>query len=263
MKLNFDKIFLALSLLLCSGHISAQALQKFEGDYLPFGMGGSYSVFLDNFNSPLVYQAWNALLQSGYYYQDEKWQNILYLNGGLGLATPRLSEASRSQYTNYLADISYHLRYRVWKSEKQQAFAGLANLNTWAYRQHNRFRNSSETFTGLFSFGLSGNYQRHFNLNLFSKNYQFGLDFTANLPLASYVIRPGYVTQTIADEPAVKELRWFDDIVQVNMQTELVWFRKNGNQLRLSYRWDYAQVEAPNKTQQATHQLFISSYFRF
>lgn len=263
MKLNFSNIFLALSLLLCTCHISAQALQKFEGDYLPFGLGGSYTVFLDNFNSPLVYEGWNGLLQSGYYYQDEKWQNILYLNGGLGFAAPRLDEASPSQYTNYLADITYQLRYRVWNTAHQQAFAGLVNHNTWAYRQHNRFRNSAETFTGLFSFGLSGNYQRQFNLRLFKKTFDLGLDFTANLPLASYVIRPGYVTQTIADAPAVKELRWIDDLVHVNMQTELVWFRKNGNQLRLSYRWDYAQVEAPITTQQASHQLFISSYFRF
>lgn len=220
-------------------------------------------MFLDQFNSPLVYKGYNGLIQTGYYYQDQKWQNIVYLNGGGGFASPRTDDANRSQYTNYLAVIHYSLRYRVWKTERQQAFAGLVNHNTWDYRLHNRFRNSSETFTGLFSFGLSGNYQRAFSLNIFSKSYELGLDFTANLPLASYLLRPGYITQTIADEPAVQELRWFDDIVHVNTQTELVWFRENGNQIRLTYRWDYAQISEPNLTQQATHQVFISSYFRF
>lgn len=245
--------------------LTSRAQNSFDGNFIPFSLGGSYQVFIDEFNSPLIYSGLIGLSQTGFVNQNGYLQHNLYINGGAGFQRPELNrDENLSRYTTYLARIHYSIRYKLWQKQMQSFFAGIVSHNTWDYRLHNRFGNSAETFTGLFSYGLSASYQREFDFKIWGKKPKhIGFQFDLNLPIASYVLRPAYVNQTVADEIGFTKNLLVGDFFHINTQAHLVYFLKNGNQLRLSYNWDYASIAAPNYTLQAEHQLFISTYFNF
>lgn len=241
---------------------------SFSGDFFNFGLGVTSETFRDEFYAPFNYQGLSAVAELGYYFQNENWQNTLFLGGGYGLASSPYTGAAENSISQIPAHLHYSLRYKIWQNptKKHLVFAGLLNQNTWSYRSNSRFGNSSQSIAGLFSYGLSACYQ----LLGIAENWLYKqqpspwavqLDF--NLPLGSYVLRPGYVSQNLGDDFGLSEHLNWSSFFHLNTSTALVYQLGNGNQLRFVYRWDYTQVKEPNLFQQAQHQLLLSTHFKF
>jgi hypothetical protein len=241
---------------------------SFSGDFLSFGLGAIAETFRDEFYAPFNYEGFSGIAELGYYFQNENWQNTLYLGGGFGVASSPYQGAIENSINQLPAYLHYSLRYKVWQNatKKHLVFAGLLSQNTWNYRTNNRFSNSSQSIAGLFSYGLSASYQ----LTAIGEKWLYkkqaspwALQVDLNLPVGSYVIRPGYVSQYVGSDFGLSEHLNWSSFFHLNISTALVYQLPNGNQLRLLYRWDYTQVHEANLFQQAQHQLLLSTHFKF
>lgn len=245
------------ALLLCS---LAQA-QPMQGFFMPAGFGYTYEVVKDNSLSPVSYSGHLAQAIIGFYYQDEKWLSQLDIRGMGGWQYPDVtpSDVSRQTLTG-LGRAHYFLSYEVYENESWRFFAGLLSYNSWDYRSHNRYGNSQDNYTGLFSAGPKFVVQKQ-PFQLWQQN--FALQYGLGLPVGTYFFRPGYVKPYTNNEIAAKDFAWWGDFFLADSRTDLIWILNNGNQLRLSYIWEYATLNAPNKVQLASHQLAVTTVFKF
>jgi hypothetical protein len=262
-----SKVFLGLILLFLSFFSKGQEI--FQGHYLSTGMGFNTQLFRDAFYANFRYSTYSAIAQLGYYDQNKNWQNTFYTTSGFGLGKKDYQEVDNYTLENIPTTLHYSLRYRVanWSCETHSLWAGVLNQNSFNYRVNSNLGNSSETFAGFFSYGLSAAYQ--FNTqsnNIFNKakpKIPWGLQFNANLPIGSYVLRPGYATQIINGELGFSRHLFWRDFFHLNLRSDFILGLQNGNQLRISYRWDYSEVSVLNQYHQGQHQILLTTYFRF
>jgi len=234
--------------------------KDFAGHYMPFGLGANYSIVKDDALSPMSYSGFLGQMESGYIYQNQKWISSFILSGSGGIQKPDVNrEKHPSQTLSISSRACYNLSYNVLNYKNWTFFAGLKSLNSWDFRGNERYSNSYFNFAGIFSAGPVLTAQREFQF--FHKNWGFQYDFT--LPLAAYTLRPSYIKPYFADKLGFRDFAFWGDYFQFDSKAQLVYFLPNHNQLRLSYTWEYAQINIPNKLQQARHALVISTLFNF
>lgn len=231
-----------------------------SGHYMPFGLGYGFETVKDAALSPVSYSGNLGRISIGYYYQNEKWISMLDIAGLAGEQYPGINSdiGYRSTFT-ILGRGTYHLSRRVYHNNGWNIFAGILSHNTWDYREHSRYSNSTTNYAGLFSLGPVITLQKPFTLykNNFTFCYQLGL------PFATYYLRPGYVKPFLNQSIYNKGFAFWGDYYTIDSRTDLIWSFKNGNQIRLSYNWDYSQLDLLNKLQLGTHQISISTVFKF
>jgi len=252
-------------ILLTNCGFNAHSQSLFQGHYLPFALGFNSELFTDDFYGPTRYRTASAIAQLGWVEQQENYQNNLYLSGGYGLGSLDQPTSNDRHMQNIPASLHYSLRFKVAEADGQKHtfWFGLLNQNTFNYRINNRFGNSSTNVSGLFSYGLSGSYQLNAEApNLFKKaiTTRYGLQFDVNVPIGSYVLRPGYVTQMPNGDFGLSEHLFWGDFFHLNFRSALVIALSNGNQLRLIYNWDFVEVNKLHLYQQGRHQLFLGLY---
>ena len=98
-------------------------------------------------------------------------------------------------------------------------------------------------------------------LPFFNKN--FVIQYDLGLPFGTYYLRPGYVKPFLAEKLSSKGSAFWGDYYLLDSRTDLIWLLPNGNQLRLSYNWEYTQLDVLNKLQTGLHQISLSTIFRF
>jgi len=254
------KLLLGALLLLIGFKPSAQNL--FEGEYLLLGLGGQMENFKDDLVSPLIYEGYSGAAGIGWHSQHGAWQNNLAGHIAIGLqGPPSLNDAS-NQTTTISGSINYSLRYRILKLEKQSLFLGLSSANLIGFRQHNLYRNSALSFSNFFSYGLSAAWQYRPKLRLWQTEIPLAWQSEVNFPLASYLIMPGYIRQFFNDESGLKTHAFIGDFWHLEMRHNLVYPLKNGNQIRLSYHWNYAEYNGLNYISQAQHYLMLHLMFK-
>ncbi len=249
----------AISLIFFLLFITANA-QYPQGFYLPFGLVYGHETVKDNSLSPVSYSGSLAGLSLGFYSQKNKWISQLDISGLGGFQYPDLeSETTARQTTTAFARTHYSLSRKIKDWYRFRLFAGILTHNQWDYRLHNRYGNSQENFAGLFSLGPIFTLQHPFTL--WEKS--FTLQYQVGLPVGTYYLRPGFVKPLTNEKVGSKGVAWWGDYYSLHSRTDLVWTFKTGNQLRLQYTWDYAQLDVLNKVQLGGHQLAISSVFKF
>ncbi len=243
--------------LLFSGMLKAQLL---EGHYMPFGLGYAFQTVKDASLSPVSYSGNLGTIQSGYYSQDERWLNLLDISGFGGFQYPDVNpEGNNNRTTLFAGRVIYSLSYQVYQSGDWRFFTGLLSHNVWDYRDVRSYTNSASNFNGMFAAGIQLTAQKPFEL--FGEN--FGLQYALGLPVACYYWRPGYIKPFFADEIAVKDFAYWGDYFALDSKTDLYWSLNESNWLKLSYQWEYTQLDIPNKIQTATHFLSVSTIFKF
>ena len=247
-------------LLLISFKPSAQNL--FEGEYILFGLGGQIENFKDDFVSPLIYQGYSGAAGIGWHSQHGAWQNNFDGHIAVGLQSPRSLMDVDNQTTTVSGSINYSLRYRVIKEDKHALFLGLSSANLIGFRRHSLYRNSALSFSNFFSYGLSASWQFQPKLSLWGNKVPLAWQSELNFPLASYLIMPGYTRQSFNDESGFKSHRFIGDFWHLELRHNLVYPLKNGNQIRLSYHWNYAELNSLNYLSQAQHYLMIHLMFK-
>jgi hypothetical protein len=238
--------------------VSARAQPS--GDYLKFGLGYAFQTVLDQSLSPVSYSGHFGQLNLGYYSQNDKWISELDLAGMGGIQKPDvLREEGNRQTLSGLTRLRYTLArqwtdFGVWRF-----YAGLSSMNTFDFRNHSNYVNSQSNFTALFALGPSAGLQREFEMN----ERIWGLQVFVDLPVAGYYLRPGYIKPFHNDEVGSKGLVWWGEYFQVNTRTDLIFYLKNENQLRLIYNWEFIGLQPLNKIQSGTHQLSLCAVFKF
>lgn len=234
--------------------------QHQEGFYMPMGFSYAYETVKDNSLSPVSYSGHFGGLHLGFYFQNEHWLSQLDLSGAGGFQYPDINrEESLSRTTTGIARGSYSLSYRLIEINDWRLFAGLLSLNSFDYRNHNRYNNSQDNYAALFSAGPIFSLQR--DLELFDKGFMF--QYQLGLPVGTYYMRPSYTRPYFNSAVGNKSFAWWGDYYEISSQAALAWVFSNGNQLRLAYHWDFAQLNALNKVQLATHYLALTSAFKF
>lgn len=230
-----------------------------HGHFIPFGLGSSQGLQLDRFHSPLHYRSWAGQIQSGYLFQNERWQSTFYLMGGAGIARANLdAHPGRVFFIN--AQAHYSLRYAIWSRRQQHFFLGLSNQNAWNYDRNQRFNNGSESYAGWFGIGPSLAYQQAFQFPFWPAT-SFGWQSSLELPLSSLVIRPQYSGARGERNIGRAAFDLWGDFFQLQLRHEWIYFLKNGNRLSLTYFWDYAQTTVERPRYQGQHYLVLSTYF--
>lgn len=227
---------------------------------MPFGMVYNLETVKDDALSPVSYSGSLGGLSLGYYYQNKNWISLLEINGSAGFQKPDVNrEGSRSETVSTVSRASYQLLRRVYSKSDWIFYAGLLSHNTFDYRQHNRYSNSSENYVALFTFGTSVAVQKPFTI--FSKN--FVGQYTMGFPFGTYFFRPSYIKPLLNEEIGSKGFAFWGDYYLLNSRMELIWIFDSGNQLRLFYNWEFASFNQLNKVQTDLQQIGISTVFKF
>ena len=209
--------------------ISKSSAQIYDGHYLPFGLGYSHQTVKDNSFSPVSY------------------------SGHLGSISTGYSAISIS------ARLIYRMSYKVYEKRNWHFFAGLVNHNIWDYRDISSFSNNSFNFNGFFSAGINLSTQKNFEL----WNQNFGFQYTLAIPFVTYALRPGYIKPFLAEEIGSQDFYFWSDYFALDSKTELFWKINSNNLIRLTYQWEYSQLDELNKVQVAGHHLSLSTIFGF
>lgn len=250
-------IFLFTAFLCCP----VAKAQSMNGHFLPFGLGYARETVKDNSLSPVSYSGSLGSITLGYYYQNQNWISMLDISGMAGFQHPDVStdESIKRETTTGLGRASYRLLRRIITYKGFRLYGGILSHNLLDYRQHNRYTNSSENYAALFSYGPAFLLQRPFTV--FNKN--FVIQYDLGLPFGTYYLRPGYVKPFLAEKLSSKGSAFWGDYYLLDSRTDLIWLLPNGNQLRLSYNWEYTQLDVLNKLQTGLHQISLSTIFRF
>lgn len=253
--MSWSPILLSLGLLLglgASSEIKSQTWPR-DGHFLNLGLGGGKQVINSRSLSPLNYQGLRAGLDLGHYWQKGRWQMLFQLSGGAGLLHPQASPKNR-QANWFLGASTFALSYRLWQWDSSLLWLGLANRNRWDSRLHSRYANSRHNFNGLFSYGLNLQFQHPWKLRWGNFSLPLGLETRLFLPVASTLVLPGFSTPFIAGKPGIVETRWLGRFFHSQWSTSLVWRLLHGDELRLSYSWEIADLREP-------HQLILGDHY--
>lgn len=231
--------------LLAPGEIKSQHWPR-EGHFFKVGLGSGWQIVHDQSLSPLNYQGLRTGLSLGYRWQSKLWQINFQLSGSAGLLRPQTPPQDR-QATLINGSSTFGLHYRLFRLDSSLLWLGLANRNRWDSRLHSRYGNSRHNFNGLFSYGLSLHLQHPWELRLGNFSLALGLESRLFLPVASTLLLPGYSTPYVGQEPGTSETRWLGRFFHSQWSSSLVWFLKHGDELRLSYSWEIADVNKPNE----------------
>ncbi len=231
-----------------------------EGFYLPFGFNYTHETVKDQSLSPVSYSGHLGGLQLGFYYQNSHWLSEFDLAVSGAYQYPDVArDQSRSETISILSRGSYALQYKVWSQNSYHLFVGLISDNLFDYRNHNRYSNSQDNYIGSFSAGPLITLQK--SIRLWQQD--FVLQSAAGLPVATYYLRPGYIKPYTNYEIGEKSFAGWGDFFLIDLKTQLIWLFENQNQLRISYNWEYAELNKLNKVQLAGHQLALNFVFAF
>lgn len=239
-----------------------QAQEHLQGDYIFTSLGLSQDRFSDAFVSPNHYDGWSGQIGLGWHSLDGPWMSNLDLFGHGGWQSP----ASYPEQSNQVLGLGfrghYSLRYKFWERRAHQLLGGLYSQNIFILREHNLYQNSAQSFSGFFGYGPSLAYTYSHKNTVFSKDWHWSWQSELNLPLGSYVIRPHYVRQYAAGELANRGHHFLGGTWQIDLRHSLIWHRRNGNQIRLMYAWEYFQSTALNPLYQGGHQLHLQLFYK-
>ena len=260
-------------------------LRKARDKYLSIGSGFSYIKVIDNATSPLLYkglQIGNASL--GYLVHSGERIKHFDLDFNFGwLKTRTETPWYDPRNTSYRVALRYNILYRL----QHDIFGKVAlylgpefNLNGH-FRVNYKYGNSAFTFDNYNGIGIASAFEYPFSwknrdcklwfVKMHRRERNLRLSWQLSTPVASFMIRPTYVTITNFIVPNLQSKITADHIdgglfVPFNLRSETSLFYElhNLNLLKLSYVWNfYSHDPGYNKVQSAYHGLMFSFVFKF
>jgi hypothetical protein len=246
------KALFSVLVLLCGWHTSAQSL---KGYYLQYHLGGARQIVKDQSLSPVSYSGSLGTMGIGFRHFGKRWLENFSLYGSGGILTNDVTPDAPGSALLLNARVDYQVAYRVYTKNLWAIHAGLGNINVWDYRGVNQYANNSFNYNAFFSAGPYASFQKGFSL----WNQEFNLQYETTVALISYVLRPSYVRPSISGRNfGYEAFASLNNMFHWQNRTELYWKISTENYLLLGYRWEYMQLEVPNKIQLAQHYITLS-----
>ncbi len=245
------KLVFLIGLFCCALFGSAQIP---KGYYLPFEIQYSNQIVKDASLAPVSYSGSAGSLSTGFVHQGKRFFEQLEIRATSGLLFSDISKEQASTALLLGARTNYKIGYKVWSKNSYVFYVGLAALNSFDYREINQYSNNSFNFQAAFGVGPFLTTQKSFALfrQSFNVNYQL------SIPVVAYVLRPGYVKPSIANQLGYMALEGWKNYVQLDSKVSLQWLISTENYLCLNYQWEYFQLDRPNKIQLAQHSVGVS-----
>lgn len=249
-----------LSLLLFSLSLGAQ--NRLEGNYILTSFGASFDQFNDAYVSPVNYAGYSGLFGLGWHTYTGPWMNNLDVLGHAGWQSPQLQANQGSRTLGLGFRGHYSLRYRFWKSNTHQIFAGVYSQNAFILREHSNYSNSAQSFSGFFGYGPSLAYTFSNSSKIFKKDWHWSWQSEVNIPLGTYLLRPNFIRQYSAGEIGDRGHHFLNGTWQIDFRHSLIWHLRTGNQIRLVYAWEYFQTDRFNALYNGGHQVQLQLFFK-
>jgi hypothetical protein len=252
------RILLALALL----SFGLQAQDKLSGDYLFLGLGASSESYKDHFVSPNVYGGVSGDISLGWHSYKEAWMSNLDATGLAGWQNPIAFPNQNSQTNSFGFKGHYSLRYRFSQKGKHGFLAGIYSQNIFVIRNHNQFSNSAQSASGFFGYGPSLAYTYSRTTKVFGRDWHWSWQSEWNIPFGTYILRPNFIRTYAFGNFADRGHHLLNGTWQTDFRHSLIWRRSNGNQLRLSYQWDYFQTERYNPAYYGGHHFSLQFFYK-
>lgn len=232
--------------------------------YFGYGLiGGSVR---DEMTSPLIYKGSHHGIQTRYYHKTntDLWQiSSSILTGAMGNSYQRDDKDLKNPMMSTIS----MTRFDYWKPIRNilpaewSLLAGGTFKNTTWIRQNPEFTNSALNVDFLNTLSISSRVERIFNWKTSDRKLKFGFDLS--LPLFSSISRSPYnglsESSTILGLSSENVESGLFKVFDINTNTELSYYFKNGNQLAMNYSWSYYGFNPGyNRVKAAVHGLFFS-----
>ncbi len=266
-------------------HELRKSERKARDKYLGLGIGSSFIKVRDEATSPLLYKGFEVPFVSlGYLTHSEKVIKTLETDFSFGWLKTRTQTPWYDQRnTSYYLAIRYNWLYRLpfLKEKKIRWYLGPELNINGHFRVNFKFDNSAFTFDNYNGIGFANRFELPFGykssefkflgIHFKRRDRNLRLSWQLSMPLASFVIRPTYVTITNFIDPELQRKITPEQVTggifipfAVRSQTELYYLLHNGNMFKLSYVWSYFSHDPGyNKVQTAFHGLLFSFIFKF
>lgn len=205
------------------------------------GVGGASAFALNAFTSPLIYTGINGLANVKYFHKSPRYVWQVYTTVASGTLGNRYQKSGGSMQNVYGV-----LRADYWRpiknvlSSNYFLLLGAAYRSQLGFRTNPQYTNSAMNMEWINSMMLSSRVERLFFIGTKNRKLKVSYDFALPVFSTSYHIPYGGIN------PYKKEFSGFFDKEKgffkafgVDMHTELAYFFRNGNQLSVTYTWNY------------------------
>lgn len=259
--------------------------RKNRDKYLGVGPFFSYTKVVDNTTSPLVYKGFNFPGASiGYHVHSAKRIKTFETDFAAGnLNTSTETPWYNPVNTSYLLVARYNILYRLnrFSTESLRWYIGPEFNINGHFRVNYKYGNSAFTFDNYNGVGVASRIELPFSwesrelkfwfIKINRRDRDLRLSWQVSMPLASFMVRPTYVTITNFIDPELQTKITTDHInggflipLNIRSQTELTYILHNQNMIRLGYIWNfYSHDPGTNKVQSAFHGFVFSFMFKF
>lgn len=268
-----------------AGAVTKKEERKARDRYLGLGIGTAFIRVADQATSPLVYQGLQSFAgKVDYLVHSEKVIKTLETDFSYGDLRSR-TETPWYDPTNtsYFVAIRLNMLYSVAKFARKRINWYLGpelNVNGH-FRVNYKYGNSAFTFDNYNGLGIASRFELPFSykakrvkiwfMKFNRRDRDLRLSWQLSTPVASFMIRPTYVTITNFIDPNLQAKITSDHTdggpfipFNIRSQTELHYILQNRNMLKISYIWNfYSHDPGYNKVQSAYHGFLFSFVFKF
>ncbi|MCF8369668.1 MAG: hypothetical protein K9G76_11565 [Bacteroidales bacterium] len=259
--------------------------RKARDRYLGLGLGTAYIRVMDQATSPLMYQGLQIpAAKLDYLVHSARVIKTFEADFSFGnLRTRTETPWYDPTNTSYFVAIRYNQLYRIksFNSDHIHWYIGPEINFNGHFRINYKYGNSAFTFDNYNGIGIASRFEMPLSytqkkmklwfLKLNRRDRDLRLSWQLSMPLASFVIRPTYVTITNFIQPELQSKITSEHtgggfLVPLNIrsQAELYYVLHNQNMIKLSYIWNFYHHKPDyNKVQSVYHGFLFSLVFKF
>lgn len=238
-----------------------------------FSPGWAYQQGRDEAMSPLTYSGhlFNGVV--GLEKTNKNQFNSFVLNAMLGrmqaVNQPK-GLRSRAQALRVQMDYAHLRKVKTWPTHGLELWLGGTWNNMLNVLNHTGYLNNSLNYA--FSSSLGGAIRVQYPMHMGGR--VFHVYGQAELPMLAFNFRPsfassipeGYIAQERSNVRAFFDsgkLQTLNRFIRLKNQLGIHRDLPNGNQVMLSYSWDYYQISHPHPVQMAVHQILLGWRYQF
>ena len=246
---------LSIIVILCT--ISSLWAQK--KDYVGVSLGVDYALLNDNAVGDVPMKSLMGSASMGFMHIGENNRWGVNIKGGFGFTnTYNFPSVSSRAADSYYFSLSGSYLHRISdKTHKWRWYVGGKANATLYINQILSFTNNEANYFFHSGIGPSGKVER--DIKLFKRDWtlDMGLDFD----VMAVVVRPSYVLPFVEDGVRNVTLATMNDYGNYSTRIGIFRTMKNGNAMRVQYRWRYDFYSRENTVRHAMHSISFTLYF--
>ncbi|MEO1049063.1 MAG: hypothetical protein AAFX87_00440 [Bacteroidota bacterium] len=239
--------------------------------YLTAGIGSQNVVLYDQHMSPLNYYGGSLFPRFGYEKSGERSKSRLYFDFVYGSIRSRNATELRPMRGDYIRfDVDYtYLRYvkSVFKNRYKLYLGG-------QLLSHSNVRLNEQLDTGFITFIFSNSLAVSSAIERKVRwlGREITLYYQLGIPVISHVIRPSYLNifnyldpenDWVGERLDDSDLLTINKLQSFNSRFELNYPLNTNNIIRLSYNWDFYNLNNKLNAVSASHKVLVSFLFKF